>query len=228
MTHQLTNYPLQLGAGSVGAPSLHFGDATTGFYRHSANIIGAAISGVCKMAVGETSLRFGYPDIPAIAAGAQRIAVAADGGASQVEQFSWRSAANLCVFNAHAARGTAAAPANLNSGDNGIVWRLRVWQSGTTYTDSASIRIVASEAHSSTALGTRIEFYTTANTTTSTALAMSILNSKAIKCEGSFSTFGATPPATKPAATGSKGSNAALTSVIAILVNYGLMTDSTT
>lgn len=36
---------LHTGAGSVGAPSVHFGDATTGFYRSAANEIGWTVSG---------------------------------------------------------------------------------------------------------------------------------------------------------------------------------------
>lgn len=39
---------LGLTNGAVGAPSLHFGDSTTGFYRSAANEIAAAVSGVIK------------------------------------------------------------------------------------------------------------------------------------------------------------------------------------
>lgn len=39
---------LGLTNGTVGAPSLHFGDSTTGFYRSAANEIAAAVSGVIK------------------------------------------------------------------------------------------------------------------------------------------------------------------------------------
>ena len=39
--------------------------------------------------------------------------------------------------------------------------------------------------------------------------------------------FGKSPPVVKPTVTGSKGSNAALTSLMAALVSLGLVTDST-
>lgn len=39
--------------------------------------------------------------------------------------------------------------------------------------------------------------------------------------------YGKNPPVVKPAVTGSKGSNAALTSLMAALVSLGLVTDST-
>ena len=43
-----------------------------------------------------------------------------------------------------------------------------------------------------------------------------------------FGVFGATPPATKPTITGSRGGNAVLASLITALASYGLITDNTT
>ena len=45
-------------AGSVGAPSINFSDATTGFYRPSANAIGVAISGALDFQFNATNMNF--------------------------------------------------------------------------------------------------------------------------------------------------------------------------
>lgn len=41
--HKLSNYPVELGAGTAAAPSLHFGDDTTGFYRSAENEVAVSI-----------------------------------------------------------------------------------------------------------------------------------------------------------------------------------------
>jgi hypothetical protein len=53
-------------------------------------------------------------------------------------------------------------------------------------------------------------------------------NSSGLAMTVSLGVFGATPPAAKPAVTGSRGANAALASLITALASYGLVTDSTT
>jgi hypothetical protein len=49
-----------------------------------------------------------------------------------------------------------------------------------------------------------------------------------VTLRNSIGVWNTTPPTSKPAFTGAKGSNAALASVIAVLVSYGIGTDSTT
>lgn len=47
-----TDHQLVMGAGTVGKPSIIFGDDTTGLFRAGANQIGIALSGVLAMGVG--------------------------------------------------------------------------------------------------------------------------------------------------------------------------------
>lgn len=158
---------LTLPAGSTAAPSLLFAGGTDGGFGD-----------------GQT-FSWGNATPPVLSTtDPRRIFVGVNGGAAQIEILSYRNALNLCVMNARAARGTEEAPLNLGSGDNGMVWRLRAYQTGTTFTDVASLRMVAAEAHSAAALGTRIEFYTTPNGTTAEALATTITNDKQLTVEG--------------------------------------------
>jgi hypothetical protein len=53
-------------------------------------------------------------------------------------------------------------------------------------------------------------------------------SNSSFQLSSSFSVWNATPPASKPAVTGSRGGNAAVASLITALASYGLITDSTT
>jgi len=218
MTHQLTNRVLQLGAGSVGAPSLHFGDATTGIYRPAANQIGLSISGTQRILFNSSGIEVSGTYLQATNSG----------GSASFRCYTYRDSTTQSSYNLYNARGTLASPANLQSGDANGTLTVWAWQSGTTFVNNGLIGFRTTEAHSSTALGCECRIFTTPNASTTPAVAFTIGQNKSARIVGGLGVFDATPVTSKPAVTGSRGGNAALASLLTTLAGYGLITDSTT
>jgi hypothetical protein len=156
------------------------------------------------------------------------------GGQATLTITSYQDATAGSSFRLFAARGTLAAPATLQSGDTIASLSARAWTSGTTFTQSGFFRFQAAENHSSTATGSSFILQVCANGGTTLATALTLDQDRKMTVPGAFahtgSTFGVlnTAPATKQTVTGSRGGNAALASLLAGLVAYGLITDSTT
>lgn len=210
-------------AGSAAANALNFGTAGTGLHGDATSVY-VATAGVDRAVFSSAGL--------AITGGT--LGTTNSGGSANLTATCYRDSATLAGVQGLAARGTSSAPASLNSGDNILAISARPWQTGTTFGASATIQAYTTEAHSATANGTAWRFFVCANGGTTQALALTIGQDRAITIPGSFahtgSTFGVlnTTPATKQTVSGSRGSNAALASLITALATYGLVTDSTT
>ena len=112
-------------------------------------------------------------------------AAQADTGVSRVLADAF---ANYGIFTGRRANGTAASPTALLSGDE--ITHLSAWgrYDGSNYSASyrAAISLWAAENWSSTAQGTRISFYTTAVTTTTTAEKVRIWSDGGVQIGGTF------------------------------------------
>jgi hypothetical protein len=148
------------------------------------------------------------------------------------------------------ANNTAASPSAVASGEQVGAFACMGWDSGGAYTTTskASMVMTADENWTSTAHGTKIQFYVTlagqanqsealrissaanllvGTTTDGLTASGSLAISQDLAHRGSkLGTFN-TAPTTKQTVTGAKGSNAALGSLLAALAAYGLITDST-
>jgi hypothetical protein len=223
--NDLSLYPLKLGAGTVSAPSLYLStDTGTGRYRPSANQIGEAISGTQRMLLSSNGL-----DITGT-----RVQVTNSGAGAQFNVITYRDSAALSAGSFFSARGTLAAPANLQTGDIVCNISARPWLSGTTFGTCGAIRWLATENHSGTAEGSQCVIYVNANGGTTLAAGLTIGQDRALTIPGALTHTGSTlgflntAPTTKQTISGAKAGNTALASVIALLVAYGLGTDSTT
>lgn len=208
-------------AGTVSVPGINFGDADTGPYHYGTNQLGFAAGGVARFVIGSTTQCF------------TDFIITRD-AAPTLTFTSYNAASAHGRMNFYAGRGTESSPANLSSSDEiGAVW-FRAWGTGTTFNAVGKINCLATEAHSSTAEGCKIQFQVTPNGSTTSATALTIDQDKTLTIEGPIdhngSTIGVfgTAPTTKQTVSGAKGSNAALGSLLTALAAYGLITDSTT
>lgn len=209
-------------AGAVGTPSVCFGTATTGLYG-SSTTVDIATGGTQRASFGGMTTI--YTDLTVQRDAASALSFTAYNAAPAHGRMVFRSA-----------RGTGASPANLDNGDEVGGLLFLTWGTGTTFNYTGRILCVATEAHSSTAGGSRLDFYVCPNTTISPALAMRIDQDKSITGYGSIKAktglgvWNTTPPASKPAITGdiSAYNETTLKSLLTALASYGLITDSTT
>jgi hypothetical protein len=213
---------LTVPAGTAAACAINFGTVGTGLYG-SSTTVDIAMAGTRRASFGSTTTV--YTDLTV-----QRDA------ASAISFYSYNDAPAHGRMNFCSARGTSTSPANLDNGDElGALW-FRAWGTGTTFNYLGRITCCATEAHSSTAGGSRLDFQTCPNTTISPAVAMRIDQDKSITGYGSIKAttglgvWNKTPPASKPAITGdiSAYNETTLKALFTALASYGLITDSTT
>jgi hypothetical protein len=89
-------------------------------------------------------------------------------------------------------------------------------------------RVVGAEGGSNAGSNFNLDAYSDAGTSLHLAAVSIARATGAVSLTNSLGIFGTVPPATQPTITGAKGGNAALASLIAALVSYGLIIDSTT
>lgn len=206
--NNLSAYPLQLGNGSVGAPSLNLGDATTGLYRSAADEIGITVAGTARHSFAAAMTTFN---------GILRTQNSS--ASSRVDIVTFRDSTTGSSMQFLCARGTISAPASLQSGDLCGGLNFSSWRTGTTYGIPALIRCVANQAHSNSAQGGRLEFYTCPDSSTSVALRLTIQADGGVKIAQGLGIFDATPPTSKPSAGN-------LAELLTALESYGLITDT--
>ena len=191
--NDMSLYPVVLGAGAVGAPSLYLStDSTTGLYRPAANQIGITISGTQRAlftAAGLT-LTAGTAAAPALTygdsttggyrpaanqlgwavSGVERLkldsvdmSTTRSGGQATVTITSYSDSASLSSFRLYSARGTAASPSTLLANDVFAQLSARAWTSGTTFTQCGLFRFFATENHSATSTGSKFQLEVCAN-----------------------------------------------------------------
>jgi hypothetical protein len=224
-SHDLSNYPLKIGAGSAAAPALYLSTyTTTGLYSPAANQLGWAISGTQRALLSSSGL-----DVSGT-----RLQVTNSGAGGQINCYTYRDSTSLSSLQLFAARGSSASPACVQTDDAIGTVAARPWQTGTTFNTSGLLRFVAAEAHSATATGTKCQVYICANGDTAVALGLEIGQDKTIAIPGPIAHQGSslgffnTSPAAKPTITGSRGGNAALASLLTGGAALGLWTNSTT
>jgi hypothetical protein len=155
---------LDVPAGSAAAPSINFGTADTGLYG-DASSVSVSISGTQRLVVGSGLTVYGNETLSSNTSTAQNV-------------YAYRDQIPHGQLNFYSARGTTAVPSALLSGDYLMQVYGRSWSTGTTFNTCGSIVLVATENHSSTAAGTKLMFYTTANTTTTLSAALTLDNNK--------------------------------------------------
>ena len=155
---------LDVPAGSAAAPSINFGTTNTGLYG-DASSVSVSISGTQQLVVGSGLTVYGNETLSSDTSTAQNV-------------YAYRDKIPHGQLNFYSARGTTAVPSALLSGDYLMQVYGRSWSTGTTFNTCGSIVLVATENHSSTAAGTKLMFYTTANTTTTLSAAMTLDNDK--------------------------------------------------
>lgn len=132
------------------------------------------------------------------------------------------------------ARGTKAAPLFMQNNDFNEVRYRGYGEDLGFYYNYAIIRGQATEAHTATAHGSKILFYTTPNGTTATNNAMTIDQDKSLVVEGNFRSKGPMfairnkTLISVPNIVGSRAGNVALLNLLTALVNQGIVTDGTT
>lgn len=219
---------LMVPAGTAAACAINFGTEGTGLYG-SSTTVDIATAGTRRASFGTSTTL--YTDLTV-----QRDA------ASSISFYAYNAASAHGRMNFYSARGTGASPANLSSEDEIGSLMFRAWGTGSTFNYLSRITCFATEAHSSTAGGARLDFYTCPNTTIAPALAMRIDQDKSITGYGSITAtttlkattglgvWNTTPPGSKPAITGdlSTYNETSLKALLTALASYGLITDSTT
>jgi hypothetical protein len=220
--HDLSLYPLKLGAGAVGAPSLYLStDSTTGLYRPAANQIGITISGTQRAlftAAGLT-LTAGTAAAPSLTYGdsttggyrpaanqlgwavsgverqkldAADMSTTRSGGQATFTITSYAASSSLSSFRLYSSRGTSASPSTLLSGDAIALLSARAWTSGTTFTQCGLFRFAATENHTSTATGSQFLIQVCANTGTTLATGLIIDHDLTFTIPGSLKHTGST------------------------------------
>ncbi len=159
-------------AGTYLLPSVYFStDMTTGLYRVAANQLGITVSATHLVTFASNAVTI---------TGAL---TATRDASTQINNYSYNAATEHGQLNFCCARGTKASPAVLKSGDNVGSIYARSWSTGT-FNSCGLIRWVSTETHSSTAAGTKLQFYITPNTTASVAAGMEIGQDKTVTTYG--------------------------------------------
>jgi hypothetical protein len=156
--HTATSQVLLTG-GTAAAPAISFsGDTDTGMYRMGADFLGFSTGGVARMYIangGQVGIN-DYNGFSALAVGQGTNTVGlwlSDYGAADEP--------NISLFKA---RGTSAAPTSVLADDNLGALTFNGQSSGSFMVQGAVIRAAASENWvTNTETGTRLEFWTTAN-----------------------------------------------------------------
>lgn len=264
---------LTASAGTVGAPSITLGDATTGLYRSAENQIGVSISGSNKAtftsaglslpagSAANPSLKFGDATNTGIygTTNSTRISIegtarvhiqnstlfdlplvemVSDGNYFSLSLISYRSDFGHDYLYFQGARGTLASPACLNSGDSLGEIIAAAWQTDAptrTFANCGILRFVATENHSSTAMGTKLQIYITPNGSATAELGLELDQDKSLIIYGPLSHIGSsagffnTTATTKKTVSGARNNpEGALKSFIEAMAAYGLVTNSTT
>lgn len=220
---------LMVPAGSAAACAINFGTAGTGLYG-SSTTVDIAVAGTQRASFSSSGISM-FLDL-----------IVQRDAASAISFYAYNAASAHGRMNFYSARGTGASPANLNSEDEIGALMFRAWGTGTTFNYLSRITCFATEAHSSTAGGARLDFYVCPNTTIAPTLAMRIDQDKSIlgygsitatttlKATTSLGVWNATPPASKPEITQdiSTYSETSYKQLLTALASYGLITDSTT
>jgi hypothetical protein len=190
-----------------------------------------------------TRLDTGSGTLPIANASGDTLTMAAiDTAITRLKMFSFGTNSTLAHYRAN---GTRALPTA--SAANEAIFSLGAFGYGTTGYSSApriTMGCMSAEAWSDTAQGTFINFRVTAiggivtseamriapsgnlllGTTTDSTYKLDVVGSSRIS--GSIGINGTAPPS-KPTVSGSRGSNAALASLLTALASYGLIVDST-
>lgn len=211
-------------AGSVSAPAIHFGDATTGIYRSGSNQVSVAVSGVQRALIDSTGVTVtGYVRAAGVDAWAAVVADATSNTANQGPVLQFVRARN----------GGAGARAATQNGDSLGEFTAAPYISGTAQATAAAISFAQDGAIGTRAPG-RIMFRTAGASSGGLATALTVWSDQKVQVHAAFQhsgslwgILGATPRG-KYTITGSRGGNAAVASIIAALVAFGHAIDGTT
>jgi len=150
-----------------------------------------------------------------------------DANSSNQAAYVALSFANQSVVDLRRWDGTVSSPTHVGGAEAIGMMRATGHDGTSSSATGAYIQAVAVGDWSNTSHGTRFDIYTTASGSTTNTKAMTIGADQSLGLTAAFGANGATPQA-KINLTGSKGGNAALAAVVALLVSYGFATDGTT
>lgn len=168
-----------LAAGSVGAPSLNFSDATTGFYRTAANQIGITINGTVLGAFRSTGLNLIPGTTSSVQVAGVTPALNAQGtgqGQAQIAAMRWNNATQGGTFSIGHSRSATVGTFGTALIANDQLGLFQFYGDDTTaFAQGGNLGMYAEEAWTSTANGTyfRMNLVVAGGTTNTDALRMS-------------------------------------------------------
>ena len=219
-----------LSAGSVSAPALTLGDSGSGLYRSAADEVATTIAGTQRLKISASGASVtGILSVSGSITTQQQTLLVPNSGISISPQVLLDS---TTLSNTYApnvtfrrARDTAGNGVPAATVDGDIFGQIGVaGYSGSGYDSTSIISFQQDGTVSGTNVPGRIVFQTAPNNG-GLATVCTMFSNKSTRFEGNMG-FNAVAPIAKPTVTGSRGSNAALASLLTALANYGLITDS--